>query len=108
MIVNMNMQSVLSNKFKILGIGYNCILSVTTKVVRSALRGNAEALYILTTYKASRYEFIFTNLIPGNMRHFTSVMGVQKYFSFKSINISYITMKINNLSIQSLHVEQTL
>ncbi|XP_077294219.1 Bardet-Biedl syndrome 5 protein [Arctopsyche grandis] len=61
-------------------IGYNCFLSVTTKVVRSALRGTAEALYILTTYNNSRYEFIFTNLIPGNMRHFTSVMGVHKAY----------------------------
>jgi len=38
-----------------------------------------EALHILTKSNNTRFEFIFTNLIAGNSRHFTSVMGVHKY-----------------------------
>uniref|UniRef100_A0A1B6DL88 BBSome complex member BBS5 PH domain-containing protein n=2 Tax=Clastoptera arizonana TaxID=38151 RepID=A0A1B6DL88_9HEMI len=63
-----------------LTIGFNCIINASTKIVNSKLRGTTEALHILTKYNNSRYEFIFTNLVPGNMRHFTSVMGVHKAF----------------------------
>lgn len=34
---------------------------------------------MLVISDGTRFEFIFTNLVPGNMRHFTSVMGVHKY-----------------------------
>jgi hypothetical protein len=61
------------------------------------LRGVIEALHILTKSNNTRFEFIFTNLIPGNSRHFTSVMGVHKYVKIFAIfmcgyfvvNISY-------------------
>jgi hypothetical protein len=43
------------------------------------LRGVTEALHILTKSNNTRFEFIFTNLIPENSRHFTSMMGVHKY-----------------------------
>ncbi|KAG0715952.1 Bardet-Biedl syndrome 5 [Chionoecetes opilio] len=43
------------------------------------LRGLTEALYILTKANNTRFEFIFTNLVPGTPRLFTSVMGVYKY-----------------------------
>ncbi|CAH1402145.1 unnamed protein product [Nezara viridula] len=67
-----------------LSIGFNCIVSATTKVVNSKLRGTTEALHLLTKFNNSRFEFIFTNLVSGNTRHFTSVMGVHKaYLSSK-------------------------
>lgn len=34
---------------------------------------------MLVMSDGTRFEFIFTNLVPGNMRHFTTVMGVHKY-----------------------------
>lgn len=38
----------------------------------------------MTKSNDTRFEFIFTNLIPGNSRHFTSVMGVHRaYMSSK-------------------------
>lgn len=43
------------------------------------LKGITEALHVLSKYNGCRYEFIFTNLIPGSSRHFTSVMNVHKY-----------------------------
>ncbi|KAF5272752.1 hypothetical protein FQA39_LY07779 [Lamprigera yunnana] len=64
-----------------LSVGYNCITAVNTKVVNSKLKGTTQALYIMTRSNGSRYEFIFTNLIPGSMRHFTSVTGVYKAYS---------------------------
>lgn len=63
----------------IIAIGYNCVLNITSKTVNSKLRGVTEALYILTRCNNTRFEFIFTNLVPGNQRLFTSVIGVHKY-----------------------------
>jgi len=63
----------------ILAIGYNCVLNITSKTVNSKLRGVTEALYILTKCNNTRFEFIFTQLIPGTQRLFTSVIGVYKY-----------------------------
>jgi hypothetical protein len=52
------------------------------------LRGVTEALHILTKSNNTRFEFIFTNLIAGNSRHFTSVMGVYKYV--KNVQNMYV------------------
>ncbi|KAL0818743.1 hypothetical protein ABMA28_008071 [Loxostege sticticalis] len=64
-----------------LSIGLNCILSTSTKVVNSGLRGTTQALYVLAAYKTNRYEFIFTNLSPNCVRHYTSVTGVHKAYA---------------------------
>ena len=64
-----------------LSIGYNCVLNITSKTVNSKLRGLTEALYILTKCNQTRFEFIFTNLVPETPRLFTSVIGVFKAFS---------------------------
>ena len=64
--------------FHISAIGYNCVLNVTSKTVNSKLRGVTEALYILTKCNHTRFEFIFTNLVPETPRLFTSVIGVFK------------------------------
>jgi Bardet-Biedl syndrome 5 protein len=45
-----------------LSIGYNCVISITTKTASSKLRGATEGLYILTRVNNTRFEFIFTNL----------------------------------------------
>eukprot|EP01043_Picozoa_sp_COSAG02_P040683 COSAG02_NODE_3312_length_6955_cov_2.028151_10_plen_64_part_00 len=45
------------------GIGYNCIVSLNIKAAQSRLRGNTQALFVLTKYNGSRFEFIFTNLV---------------------------------------------
>lgn len=42
------------------------------------LKGITEAIYLQAKYSGLRYEFVFTNLIPGNTRHFTSFIGVYK------------------------------
>ncbi|XP_063538874.1 Bardet-Biedl syndrome 5 protein homolog [Cydia strobilella] len=64
-----------------LSVGLNCIISTSTKVVNSGLRGTTQALYLLAAYRSSRYEFIFTNLAPNCVRHYTSVAGVYKAYT---------------------------
>jgi len=49
-----------------------------------------EALHILTKSNNTRFEFIFTNLIAGNSRHFTSVMGVHKYVNICTLRVKEI------------------
>lgn len=56
------------------------------------LKGITEAIYIQAKYNGLRYEFVFTNLIPGNTRHFTSFIGVFKY---TRENISLFLMHLN-------------
>ncbi|XP_061404975.1 Bardet-Biedl syndrome 5 protein homolog isoform X2 [Lethenteron reissneri] len=63
-----------------LSIGYNCVISITTRTANSKLRGQTEALYILTKCNNTRFEFIFTNLVPGSPRLFTSVMAVHRAY----------------------------
>jgi len=59
-----------------LSIGYNCVLNVNVKTAVSKLRGQTEALYVLTKCNNTRFEFIFTSLIPGSPRLFSSILSV--------------------------------
>ncbi|OWR48509.1 putative Bardet-Biedl syndrome 5 [Danaus plexippus plexippus] len=64
-----------------LTVGLNCFMSTSTKVVNSGLRGTTQALYILAGYNTNKYEFVFTNLAPNCVRHYTSVSGVHKAYA---------------------------
>lgn len=91
-----------------LSIGYSCIITAATKTVNSQLRGMTEALHILTKSNNTRFEFIFTNLITGNSRHFTSVMGVHKAYTSSRL---YRELKlrgaiIHNKQLKILPLEQ--
>ncbi|XP_063848231.1 Bardet-Biedl syndrome 5 protein homolog isoform X3 [Scylla paramamosain] len=79
-------------------VGFNCIINITTKTVNSKLRGLTEALYILTKANNTRFEFIFTNLVPGTPRLFTSVMGVYKAYNSSKM---YRELKLRGAIIQS-------
>ncbi|XP_076060733.1 Bardet-Biedl syndrome 5 protein isoform X2 [Oratosquilla oratoria] len=81
-----------------LSVGYNCIINVTTKTVNSKLRGLTEALYILTKANNTRFEFIFTNLVPSTSRLFTSVIGVYKAYNSSKI---YRELKLRGAIIQN-------
>ncbi|XP_045594145.1 BBSome complex member BBS5 isoform X2 [Procambarus clarkii] len=81
-----------------LSVGLNCIINITTKTVNSKLRGLTEALYILTKANNTRFEFIFTNLVPGSPRLFTSVMGVYKAYTSSKM---YRELKLRGAIIQN-------
>lgn len=63
-----------------LSIGYHAIISITIHAVHSRLRGNTQALYVLTKFNGSRFEFIFTNLVRNSPRLFTTVQAVHKAY----------------------------
>ncbi|KAK1336908.1 hypothetical protein QTO34_002944 [Cnephaeus nilssonii] len=81
-----------------LSIGYNCILTITTRTANSKLRGQTEALYILTKCNSTRFEFIFTNLIPGSPRLFTSVIAVHRAYETSKM---YRDFKLRSALIQN-------
>ncbi|ELK04678.1 Bardet-Biedl syndrome 5 protein like protein [Pteropus alecto] len=77
-----------------LSIGYNCILNITTRTANSA----TEALYILTKCNSTRFEFIFTNLVPGSPRLFTSVIAVHRAYETSKM---YRDFKLRSALIQN-------
>ncbi|XP_014941390.1 Bardet-Biedl syndrome 5 protein isoform X5 [Acinonyx jubatus] len=81
-----------------LSIGYNCVLNITTRTANSKLRGQSEALYILTKCNSTRFEFIFTNLVPGSPRLFTSVIAVHRAYETSKM---YRDFKLRSALIQN-------
>ncbi|EDV26742.1 Bardet-Biedl syndrome 5 protein-like protein [Trichoplax sp. H2] len=81
-----------------LSVGYNCIVSLTTRVANSKLRGQTEALYILTRCNNTRFEFIFTNLVSSSPRLFTSVMSVYRAYETSKL---YRDLKLRGALIQN-------
>lgn len=59
-----------------LSVGYNSIVSINIRTASSRLRGTAQALYVLTKFNGSRFEFIFTNLVSNSPRLFTTIQAV--------------------------------
>ncbi|KAF6726746.1 Bardet-Biedl syndrome 5-like protein [Oryzias melastigma] len=62
------------------------------------LRGQTEALYILTKSNNTRFEFIFTNLVPGSPRLFTSVIAVHRAYETSKM---YRDLKLRAALIQN-------
>jgi len=46
------------------------------RLVHSNLKGNAQALVVMTRFNSTRFEFIFTSLVKNSPRIFTSVQAV--------------------------------
>lgn len=59
-----------------LSIGFSCVSNLNVRLVHSKLRGNAQALVVMTRYNQTRFEFIFTSLVKNSPRIFTSVQAV--------------------------------
>jgi Bardet-Biedl syndrome 5 protein len=63
-----------------LSVGLACILNITIHAASSRLRGRTQALYVLTKFGGSRFEFIFTNMVRESPRLFTTVQAVHKAY----------------------------
>jgi Bardet-Biedl syndrome 5 protein len=63
-----------------LSIGYKCILNIAIRKVDSRQLGTTHALYVLTKFSDSRFEFIFTHLVRGSPRLFTTVQAVHRSY----------------------------
>lgn len=81
-----------------LSIGFNCVINISTKTAQSKLRGTTEALYVLTKCNTTRFEFIFTNLIPGSPRLFTTVISVHRAYETSKL---YRDLKLRGALIQN-------
>ncbi|TMS06729.1 Bardet-Biedl syndrome 5 protein-like protein [Larimichthys crocea] len=81
-----------------LSVGYNSIINITTRTANSKLRGQTEALYILTKSNNTRFEFIFTNVVPGSPRLFTSVIAVHRAYETSKM---YRDLKLRAALIQN-------
>ncbi|KAI5614148.1 polycomb protein SCMH1 isoform X1 [Silurus asotus] len=79
-------------------VGYNSVINITTRTANSKLRGQTEALYILTKSNNTRFEFIFTNVIPGSPRLFTSVIAVHRAYETSKM---YRDLKLRAALIQN-------
>ncbi|CAD5110720.1 DgyrCDS92 [Dimorphilus gyrociliatus] len=81
---------------------------MSSKTAQSKIRGATEALYVLTKCKNTRFEFIFTNLVPGSSRLFTSVIAVHRAYETSKL---YRDLKlrgplIDNKTLRLLPQEQ--
>ncbi|XP_060634685.1 Bardet-Biedl syndrome 5 protein [Anolis sagrei] len=81
-----------------LSVGYNCFVNTTTRTANSKLRGQTEALYILTKCNNTRFEFIFTNVVPGSPRLFASVIAVHRAYETSKM---YRELKLRCALIQN-------
>ena len=68
-----------------LSIGYSCLTSTNIKRVHSKLRGNVSALHLLTKFKNSRFEFIFTSLVKASPRLFTTALAIVRAYRTTSL-----------------------
>lgn len=91
-----------------LSVGLNCIINITVRTANSKLKGPTEALYLLTKCNNTRFEFIFTNLVPGSPRLFTTVISVHRAYETSKL---YRDLKlrgaiISNKTLRILPMEQ--
>eukprot|EP00030_Apusomonadida_sp_AF-17_P004141 a508381_14.p1 GENE.a508381_14~~a508381_14.p1 ORF type:complete len:370 (-),score=123.91 a508381_14:188-1222(-) len=62
-------------------IGFSTILSMTIRSANSRLKGGATpALYVLAKSDRTRYEFVFTFLVPNSPRLFTTIQAVHRAY----------------------------
>ena len=84
-----------------LSIGYDCILNTNVRLANSRLRGNSEALYVMSKFGGTRFEFIFTSLVQKSPRLFTTVQAVYKAYEstklFRDLKLRGAIMKDKNL-----------
>ncbi|KAI6187030.1 Bardet-Biedl syndrome 5-like protein [Aphelenchoides besseyi] len=63
-----------------LSIGYNSVHGVTTRILKSKIRGHAESLYLMARNATTRFEFVFTCANPSHTKLFTTVIGIHRAF----------------------------
>ena len=86
-----------------LSIGYGCISSVSIKTASSRLRGSTQALFLMTKYQNSRFEFIFTSLVRASPRLFTTMQAVYRAYEttklYRDLKLRGALIKEGTLSV---------
>jgi len=92
-----------------LSVGYHAVISINIRNANSRLRGQTQALYVLTKFNGSRFEFIFTNLVKDSPRLFDTIQSVFRAYETTKL---YRDLKLRGAIIQDkelkmLPLEQT-
>jgi len=93
-----------------LSIGWSCVTSLNIRHVSSKLRGETQALFVMTRYNSTRFEFIFTSLVKNSPRLFTTIQAVFKSYETTTL---YRELKlrgaiINNKQLCLLRSERVI
>mmetsp|Transcript_64068 Transcript_64068/g.202683 ORF Transcript_64068/g.202683 Transcript_64068/m.202683 type:complete len:360 (-) Transcript_64068:248-1327(-) len=80
-----------------LSVGYNAVISINIRSASSRLRGSTQALYVLTKFNGSRFEFVFTNLVRNSPRLFTTIQAVFRAYDTTKL---YRDLKLRGAIIQ--------
>ncbi|XP_020281152.1 Bardet-Biedl syndrome 5 protein homolog isoform X2 [Pseudomyrmex gracilis] len=82
-------------------IGYNTFITANSKMLHTIQGGHVQALHILTSFRNSRYEFVFTNHDAKSTRQYTSVIGVYRAYvssrSYREIKLRSGIIRENRL-----------
>ena len=86
-----------------LSIGYSCITRVSIMTASSRLRGSTQALFIMTGFQNSRFEFIFTSLVRASPRLFTTMQAVHRAYEttklYRDLKLQGALIKDGALSV---------
>jgi len=63
-----------------ISVGYNCVVNITIKSTTSRLKGSTQALFVLTRFNNTRFEFIFTNMGNNKPKLFTTLQLVHRTY----------------------------
>lgn len=80
-----------------ISLGYNCITALNIRNANSRLKGQTQALFVLTKFNGQRFEFIYTNLIKAATRLFTTVQAVFRAYDTSRL---YRDLKLRGAIIQ--------
>lgn len=84
-----------------LSIGFNTVVSINIRKAKSKLRGATQALYIMTKFGGSRFEFIFTSLVQHSPRLFTTVQAVLRAYETTKL---YRDLKLRGSIVRDGHL----
>ena len=79
-------------------IGYACVSSVKIKTASSRLRGSTQALYLMTKFNGSSFEFIFTSLVKASPRLFVTVQALHRAYETTTL---YRDLKLRGAIIRN-------
>lgn len=91
-----------------LSVGLRCITQIKARQSLSKLKGQTESVYLLTKYKDTQFEFIFTNLVSDNPRLFSTVVAVHRAYETSKLyrEVKLRGAIVDNKSLKLLPLEQ--
>ncbi|MEW5303918.1 MAG: hypothetical protein WDW38_000017 [Sanguina aurantia] len=90
-------------------VGFNCITSLNVRSTQSRLKGQTQALFVLTKYNNQRFEFIFTTLVRSTNRLHATMQAVFKAYDSSRLyrDLKLRGALISDRELKLLPLEQT-